>query len=78
MKKLLLLSVIILTSCSIKDLPKEDCNCTKTTYYYKDISTQYIEHIDTYIVGIEDIDCAEQVFKKPLGNDLYYSIKCSE
>lgn len=68
----------LLSSCSINENLEEDCDCTKTTYYYKDLSTEYIQNIDTYILTIEQTPCADDVIKKPVSENIFYNIKCKK
>ena len=72
-----LIVLLLLTSCSINDNLEENCGCTKTTYYYKDISTQYIQYTDTYIISVEDNVCGDPAFKEPTElENIYYKIIC--
>lgn len=73
-----LIVLLLLTSCSINENLEENCECTKTTYYYKDISTQYIQHVDTYIISVEDNVCGDPAFKEPTETPyVFYTIKCN-
>lgn len=73
---LIMLILLIMISCESKDIIL-DCGCEKLTYYYKDNSTQYIEIIDTYVISVDDIDCAEQTFKTPTEQpNIFYNIRC--
>ena len=78
MKTLKLLIVLLLiSSCSINENLEENCGCTKTTFYHKDESTQYIEHIDSYIISIEDVECSQPTFKQKTETPyIFYTIKC--
>lgn len=62
-----------LTSC---EKIEEICDCTKTTYYYEDISTEYINSIETYIISTDKIDCADPITKENIKNNIYYNIEC--
>ena len=52
-----------LTSC---EKIEEICDCTKTTYYYEDISTEYINSIETYIISTDKI-----IYPKNLHSNLF-------
>ena len=79
MKKLKFIAIFLLFSCSSEIIEtEEDCGCVKTTYYYKDISTEYIQHIDTYVLTIEDVPCSNEAFKELISENIYYTIRCDE
>ena len=73
---MLIILLGLLTSCSINDDLEEICDCTKTTYYYKDNSTEYINSIETYIISTDKIDCADPITNENITNNIYYNIEC--
>ena len=73
-----LIVFLLITSCSKTDDFTDYCGCTKTTYYYKDISTEYIQYEDTYIINVENNVCGDSTFKKPTETPyVFYTIKCN-
>jgi hypothetical protein len=72
MRKLLLLPIIILfLGCSDEEFYYEDCECVKTTYFYKDLS-------ETFIMNVEDVACQDEVFKKWSYGNVYFNVECNK
>lgn len=71
----LIIILLILGSCTSGKI--DECGCEKTTYYYEDLSTEYIENVETYIVSVEDVSCVEPVKYKHIKDNLFYTIECN-
>lgn len=76
MKKIILILLLGFFSCSNSEELVDECGCLKTTYFYKDMSTQYIEYIDTYVIDVELIKCSEPVKGVEVSENIFYNIKC--
>lgn len=79
-KLLLLLSIIILTSCTRESI-NEECNCTKETFErtpyicYDDVTNLPETCYSIISISIEDTYCREQG-TYPTQNGNYYIINC--
>lgn len=83
MKKLLFITVLLLTSCSAKSIEEESCKCNKETYTYEQravTGSNGLPILQAYkvVLSNEVVPCQDEQEQVSLGDGNYFVIECEQ